>query len=258
MDMREIQDLTLQIERGTAAVDNAFNRCREEFNNWTTDRGYRIRTTAIPISPIFIEQIYGNGNICRPMLAMYGFIWGKEYLFEGPDGSLNWRPILRGARVEDAYANWSFRRQINCDGRIDYWLSVADENPILPEWIVSLASNSLCAAEVFRREAGAPNVEYALEFEIVIKRTAVPVNRYEAGMRYMGTLGPFPTGNVLFPRYSVGPPDEFPMVITVLERDFWNAAGHERSDRVVVDFARSFSGLIGNSRPPRPPAAGGA
>ncbi|GEM_PF-5822237 len=60
---------------------------------------------------------------------------------------------------------------------------------------------------------------------------------------YGRSLGPFPTGNIVFPRYSVGPPDEFPMAATVLERDFWHAAGRDFKDFLVIDFEKALREL---------------
>ena len=102
--------------------------------------------------------------------------------------------------------------------------------------------NALCAAERFRRAAGAPNTEYGLEFEITNEGRGLQIGKY-GGTHFGDWLGPFPEGRTIFPRYPVGPPEEFQLLSQAFERDFWHGAGHDWPDRITVDFARAFREL---------------
>jgi hypothetical protein len=106
--------------------------------------------------------------------------------------------------------------------------------------------NALCAAEKFRRAAGAPDIEYGLEFEIV-SLVDLPIGSY-GGLPILGTFGSLPAGTT-FPRYSVGPADEFQSLSRTFERDFWNGAGEDPPDLATVDFERALHelGLTGTA-----------
>jgi hypothetical protein len=50
-------------------------------------------------------------------------------------------------------------------------------------------------------------------------------------------MGPLPQGPTLFPRYSIGPIEDFQAICSLFETDFWHAAGHDVKDpRLVIDF----------------------
>ncbi|MGH6793546.1 MAG: hypothetical protein ACRECF_12510, partial [Methyloceanibacter sp.] len=110
-----------------------------------------------------------------------------------------------------------------------------------PGLVMGAFGNALCAAEKFRRAAGAPDVEYGLEFEIV-SLVDLPIGRRYGGVSILGTLGPLPAGTI-FPRYSVGAANEFQSLSQTFERDFWNGAGDDPRGLATVDFERALSEL---------------
>jgi hypothetical protein len=111
-------------------------------------------------------------------------------------------------------------------------------------WVMGVFCNALCAAEMFRRAAGTPDVECGLEFEIANKGAGdLNVSNY-GGPDPLGVwLGPFPKGHTPFPRYSIGTREELQSLAQVFERDFWDAVGHGPSGLAEVDFERAFRGL---------------
>ena len=145
-----------------------------------------------------------------------------------------------------AFANaFEIVREVHCDGLLEYRTLLkgeADRVRLYPGWLMGLIGNALCAAERFRRAAGAPNIEYGLEFEIANEGWGLQIGKY-GGSHYGDWLGPFPEGRTIFPRYSVGPPEEFQLLSQTFERDFWHGAGHDWPDRITVDFARAFREL---------------
>ncbi len=77
MTMREIQDLTLQVERGLAALDAKFRERQRAFplelEEYLEDgMGYGLRATAIPTTPLYIERTFGNEEVPPPALSLYG------------------------------------------------------------------------------------------------------------------------------------------------------------------------------------------
>ena len=99
-----------------------------------------------------------------------------------------------------------------------------------------MTANALFGAERFRRAAGVPGVEYGLEIAIGNLGGELPVGGY-SGRGQSSWTGPFPGGYTVFPRYSVGQPEEFGSLTAVFERDFWHAAGHDWGDEIEVDYA---------------------
>ena len=60
---------------------------------------------------------------------------------------------------------------------------------------------------------------------------------------YGRTLGPIPLGETVFPIYSLGPREELENLAASFDRDFWNAAGFDSTNRLAVDFDRAFQEL---------------
>jgi hypothetical protein len=105
---------------------------------------------------------------------------------------------------------------------------------------MGLVGNALCAVERFRRAAGAPDIEFGLEFEICINGPEMPVPGYGSSV-VSRDLGHFPKDQTIFPRYSVGAFNEFASVTALLENDFWNAAGCDWDQHLEIDYARALS-----------------
>jgi hypothetical protein len=107
---------------------------------------------------------------------------------------------------------------------------------------MGLATNAMCAIELFRCAAGAPDIEYALDIEIRIVGGPILVNRY-GDHPYGPYFGPLPEGETRFPMYSLGPRDGFGQVAALFERDFWNLVGVDQVREVNVDFDAAFREL---------------
>jgi hypothetical protein len=251
MTMREIQDLTLQVERGLAAIKARFEARREDFAKQLETRhgrAYGLRATLIPLAPVYIERVHSNDAARPPLHSFSGTSGngGPYELFLPHTGYPNWRPILRGTQTTVGNENFLVLLEAHCDGLVEYMAFVKgrDDQPfqIFAGWFMGLICNVLCAAERFRQAADAPEVEYGLELEITTRASGLLIGRY-GGSRLGDRLGPFPVGQTIFPRYSVGPTSEFQTLSALIERDFWHAAGHDSSDPMIVDFAKAFHDL---------------
>ncbi|HEX7043570.1 MAG TPA: hypothetical protein VF203_03040 [Burkholderiales bacterium] len=143
----------------------------------------------------------------------------------------------------------AFVREVHCEGLIEYSIFVRknDNSPLFlfPSWLMCLVGNALCASERFRQAAGAPSAEYGLELEIQNTGGELPIAMYGGRDPFGRRLGPLPAGDIVFPRYSVGAPEEFVRLSILLERDFWHAAGHDFKELLVVDFDGALRELAG-------------
>ncbi len=247
MTMREIQDLTLQVERGLAAIDAAFDTrfslFVERLRNFKGggEHAFGIRATVLPLEPIFIDRVH-NVDAVRPPSQRLSARIGDSQPFDVlvPPYSLTWKPILRGSRGVDSYKSYESTAEVHCNGLIEYrhLERLKDNDPLrlYPSWVMGMAANALYGAERFRRAAGTPGVEYGLEIGIGNLGGELPVGGY-TGRAQVRLLGPFPGGHTVFPRYSVGPPEDFRSLTAVFGRDFWHAAGHDWDDSIEVDYA---------------------
>lgn len=241
MTMREIQDLTLQVERGMAAIEKSFRRRQELFaQTWANlspvvPAAFGMRATLVPLTPIYVDRVYRNKALYPPTLS----VWiQSQFQIGGLPGAAEWRPILRGAqgvyrsRQHDS-PRTEFRRTVFCDGVMEYLLLESYAADMLPprqfnqEDPLAVAANSLLAAEQFRRVATTPNIEYGLEIEMKAQGIERAPNEPEP-----------------FPRYTVGPREEFGNLWALFARDVRNAVGLDsHSGEATVDFDRAFRDL---------------
>jgi Schlafen, AlbA_2 len=257
MTMREIQDLTLQVERGLAAIERQFQERREQFaRRFAAFRGmntnaFGLRATLVPLTPIYVDRVHQNAATSPPAHKLWATSQdGRSFDLDFRDRGAAWRPLIRGSLNFDSSRGLTNSREVHCDGLIEYIVMHQGETeksgPREPEFhlpihlVMGLFGNALCAAERFRRAAGAPDVEYGLEFEPA-SPVDLPVGPY-GGIFYMGTFGPLPAGTT-FPRYSVGTPDEFQSLSQAFQRDFWNGAGCDPPDLPAIDFERALGEL---------------
>jgi hypothetical protein len=99
MTMREIQDLTLQVERGLAAKERRIQERREQFaRRFTAYQGanthaFALRATLVPLTSIYVERVHGNHAVSPPLHTLWGTIRdGKPFSIEFGRGGADWRP----------------------------------------------------------------------------------------------------------------------------------------------------------------------
>ena len=253
MTMREIQDLTLQVERGLAAIKATFDarreRFAERFKAFTGDseQAFCMRATLVPLVPISVKRVHNNESVRPPLHKFLGILEGNQIeIFLPVYGGGSWRPILRGTKSTESSNDFVVERELYCDGLIEYLVLVKkdDASPLrlYPGWFMGMVGNALFAAERFRRVAEVPEVEIGLEVEVTNCGESLAVGKY-GGASFGDWLGPFPEGRTIFPRYSIGPCDEFQALCSLVETDFWHAAGHDWPKAVTVDIARALQDL---------------
>lgn len=249
--MREIQDLTLQLERGLGAIERRFKeRCEqysERFERFhvSNSHAFGMRATLIPLTPLYVARVHNNDLVRPPLGTLYGTLSDRRIELGVHRPVYQWGPILRGSRGTEVRDDFEVWIGVYCDGLIEYGVFVRreenDRHRVYPGWVMGLWGSALCAAEKFRRAAGAPDIEFGIEFEIINRGVPLSVGLYGSGHDFGQRLGPFREGRTIFPRYSVGPPSEYQQLSEVFEVDFWHAAGHDVNERLKIDFETALT-----------------
>lgn len=252
LTMREIQDLSLQVERGIARVDRQFDRRQSEFAHMaeTFSQGhhcYGLRATAVPFDIIAVDRVHGVDEVRPPLIVLHATINGNgPYPLFFPVHQAEWRPILRGTRgVSNAGSDLILHREILTTGSVEYTAFKRKENDkpfrLYPQWLMGIVCNTLCAVEKFRRFADAPDVEYLLEFEISLIGRDLRVERYGRDWFAESGIASISDDGAIFPRYSIGTSGTFVEIARLLERDFWHYVGRDWGQQgLTVDFAEAF------------------
>lgn len=273
MTMREIQDLVLNLARGTEKLDTLLTerskRFGEEFlgiNDWDQN-AIGIRATAAPLGDEIgfdpSHEALRDELAWRSVIAHLGDVPCE---LEGGNLKIpstnDWRPILRGARMEeyshryrDGILTKKVYREIHCNGLVELGLTSSRSTEqllfhpeeqyggILPAgWLITIFANLLVWIDRLRNHAGAPVAEYALELETRIYGDPLPSlavpeqignfrihQGYQHGLTEIWyknyfTLGT-PIDSTLFPRYSLGSSDEIIRILNSFEIDLWNNVG---------------------------------
>jgi len=184
MNMREIQDMTLNVARGTAGIKAAFAERRAAFQEWGNKSGQTralgaLRITAIPLEPMLdLGRLFGRRDLWPQDRRYKISVGGTTYEVVTPAQDTSERPILRGtSHFGDASFQVS-RREIHQDGKVDIWIgraprplpgsADAEELLILYHgWTLGAVLEVLTMVDLLRTESGAPEAEYGVEIEIV-------------------------------------------------------------------------------------------
>jgi hypothetical protein len=225
MTMREIQDLTLQVERGIASLEAKFEKAAHQFAEMQRlSTGVALRATAVPLAPISVP-VPQSSTFIPPRRRFAGTLGRQKLELVLPQEFGRIRPILRGIRATGRDATSESTIEIRETGLIEiHYLRVHEPDRYLyVGWFLGLACSALCALDEVRKQAAAPGTDYALELEVR--------NHMGSVATYGGSEnGSWKTDTVpvVFPRYQVSSPDKFRVLVQLIERDFWNAIGQER------------------------------
>ena len=257
MSMREIQDMTLNVSRGLERLEKRLleraNRFRQEFERLETPHdAWGIRLTAAPVGDeIRIDRVFRHPGLAEEFEEP----WHEVLDRQGGNGRqlkglrhngfrlpCSWKPRLRATRAEPSFdlSNNLPRnsyRELHCDGLIELGcVSVCSISPggkktlpclLPPDLPVDMFANLAVWADHVRRQALAPTVEYALEAEIIAKGGSVVVSNPELYRFATNDARELQSGPILFPKYSLGDPDEIPNHLGSFHRDFWNSLGSD-------------------------------
>ena len=268
MNMREIQDLTLNTARGLERLERSLQRrserFAEEFNCLTTpEQAYGIRVTAVSVGEeIQFDRVYREYQLCQGLYEPWHSISiesGQSMAsLQFPLMADTWRPKLRSARSEyhreASNVDLQIYREIHCDGLVEVGLTncrsfdygMRSGPRIFASWPIVLFANLLVWADLVRSGASLPMAEYAVDAELYIRGDGVNIDVYgdhslfvpnsspDLGSSSIRYPGEFPGG----PRYSLGEQSEITSLIEVFYRDFWNSIGQDVDDlehRFVIE-----------------------
>jgi len=230
--MREIQDLTLQTERGLQAIDRLFEQRRRAFHQWAK-RGvaepdpYALRVTLVPTAELYIDQVYQNPKLFPRVRNCTLFSRSDPIPLHLPS-PVEERPILRGAQRMTDVGTVIVVQEMHCNGLGEIRFSFEhpeDKNiPIDPSLILAAAANGLLMADAFRIGVGAPDVEYAFQMEFMRIGYELRLAPFYHRL-YSDILGIITPNPCLFPRLSVGGLEEFGRIMKLVTNDLCNAAG---------------------------------
>ena len=265
LTMREIQDMTINLARGTARLerqlDGRSRRFRQDFNRLEEpEDAFGFRMTAVPIGDeIRLDSVYASGNLIEEFRPPKVEVRRAENDENSQLDSLrsvyrmhfqDWRPMLRAARVEeshrsggrvDRYAYADF----HANGLLE-WGFVSNRlvqtgagfvfSPILCEPLVSMLALLLVWADRVRALAGAPGADYVVQPQFRVTAPNVRVADKDNG----DEVGTIQRNDTHFPQYPLETPSEFGKALSRFECDFWNYFGadpgwRDREPLVIVD-----------------------
>jgi hypothetical protein len=250
MTMREIQDLTLQRDRGIAALDAKFAARRDRWMSTLGEhvrrvkagRAVGVRLTLLPTTvDVWIESVFRNSNL-TPVRGNYEVKVGEATRrLQVPGWGWSDRPIFRGVRFwSGEEENFLLTWDIGTDGLVEASLFYSgahvpptEGGKIFREWLLGLVIDGLVTVERVRGVAGAPDVEYGMEFEL----QGLGVNPVLApweGNVFPTAARQFEPMPLVLPRMSVRRSDTFAAIVRSVLRDLLNASGMDLGSDMVV------------------------
>ena len=244
MTMREIQDHSLNVNRGMARVEAELRKRADSFEEALgafrgVDQVYGIRVTLVALDPIYVDQLVGNATL-RPICDEFEGMFpnGDRCRLFVPGNPVGETAILGGARSTGGNQDYRIERCLGRDGLVEYTVFLRCVDPrvwkLFPGWFVALVANGIVTAERMRRAANALGAEFVLDVELFVHGDRLPIAPY--GDRSPMTLGHIDARRHRFPRYGVRGTANFSDLCGSLERDLWNASGRDWPYRIAVGF----------------------
>ena len=250
LTMREIQDMTLYLARGTERLER---RLQERASNFVSEfnrlrspnDAFGFRLTAIPVGDdIRFESVYSTMELTSglrpPPVKIKRLCNLDSHLRTIQDYYLarldNWKPRLRAARADDQDSeHWVeskyFYTEIHADGLLE-WGCISNEKILHHDLPISTLVQLLVWANRVRQEASAPSAEYVIQPQLRITAKTVDVHgdyqRLDGRGEYQRPcLGTAKQGNTTFPYYPLERHEELGKIAARFERDFWNHLGKD-------------------------------
>ena len=253
IDMRDIQDMTLrsasrfsEIEEGFEQRKSAFDDKAQEFES-SQSTSYCFRLSFVPLSDLDIGQVHNNPSVVPETVNLSAYIDGTAdttFPMVAPWEYLQERQILRGTLLTDfevarykGFSAWELT--LWSDGGFEMWSAENelrnDQLLLLPEWLLSWIANGLRNVERVRRYADLPSLELGLEIELRVVGQPLSFPRFRRS-NYPFNVPRLDVGTHIYPRYEVGAVNTFDHVASLIIKDWFNDAGYDWRDRVVVDY----------------------
>jgi len=242
MTMREIQDMTLNVARGLAGIDEAFKQRRDAFRKWAGGHGHAVkyRVTALPLVELPDPgRLLGKGD---------AFLLPRGFQAKIGDNDLNLplrvvgdlaeRPRLRGVARSGKHESGDFVWELYQSGLSDLWISTrpwkypgAEPAPLIlyHAEVLAVVANTLTVLDHFRGYVGAPDVEYGMEIEIgPFVSSGEPLYYYGLFEQNGIDRHQFSDLSLLLPQFSVGYRGEFEKLLSMIDIDLYDGLGIRR------------------------------
>ena len=253
LSMREIQDMTLNLARGTERLERRLRersrKFEDEFRHLETpDDAFGFRMTAVPVGDeIRFESVYSGGRLIEELHPPHVEVGRGS---NDRDSRLrtirslhgmhfhDWRPMLRAARVEESH-NWDRHvtryayAEVHANGLLEWGfvsnrlVGVFPEDPVPTnfdsETPVSTLAGLLVWADRVRQRASAPGAEYAVQPHFRVTADSVNIGGNDHGI----VVGTIKRNDTDFPLYPLEASGEVNETVSRFERDFWNYFGQD-------------------------------
>ena len=244
MTMREIQDMTLNVVRGLAGIEQTFTHRGSLFRSWLDSHcragggqvGAALRITAVPLAPLpdpgrilgrehdlfFLQREFDARVNEQPVTLQLPVNPGRE------------RPIVRGAArvyADEGPTGARLCQEIYQNGLADLWFAIirSDNRPLIyVSNVLAAAATTLKLINRFRETVGSPDAEYAVEVAIDsighFPGRHVPISLVGPLMDPDRTPPDLVTP-VVFPRASIGNQSAFTSLLNTILADCHDAIG---------------------------------
>jgi schlafen family protein len=262
VDMRQIQELTIQSLTEGRRVEDELSRSREAFHsivlNWlgshnvtestnhsvtvksVPNAGSAFQLVAIPTAPIELQSVAARPDLLPQFLPFKVTLSSQSYDAHWPLSTTDWRPTLRAIFAESSYSSHKIRYDLRTDGRCELYLiqkQEAGEAGFFVEWLVAALAGMLFWIERIRRAAGVPAMEYALGAQFDIVTSPALLAPYGANNLRSYREVKLPVGRFSFPLASISTNEEFETLLQRFDEDIWNCAGqHFPTSRPSFDL----------------------
>ena len=242
LNMREIQDLTLNISRGLQHVEERLAGFREEFHSkanlrvTSTSKGWvSSRVTSVPLTPLRLtkEQVRATLLDRHAQFDAHYRSGQRRELFVMAMGFNN-KPVLRGTQIYTHTPPVTFEHSAYMDGSQSLTCvsvhDIADDvarGVSLNQQLGAIAS-ALSISEAFAAHSSMPAAEFAVEVEIT-STAGAPHLYVMAGPTPSWTLD---RERLLLPKYSYVPESGLSELLNLIQGDLFNCAGQSYDDHL--------------------------
>ena len=244
MSMREIQDLTLNTQRGMDRLENRLSQRSkaflQEFGRLSTpDEAFGIRATAVSVgNDITFERVFGRNDLYRPPFVISWLDRNETIVGDHPS---SWRPILRGARSDSGrHEDWTavgedwsryHYEEVHSDGLVEV-VELSCSDTLSTGRVLTVFTSVLIWAEKVRQATSMPSSEIAIDAEIYANGRELSIVGGSSHRRFHGVFqgekfARLRKGATNFPRYSLSGSDEIPRLAALFEQDLWDAIGKD-------------------------------
>ena len=251
MDMRDIQDMTLRSASRFSVIEAQFDKRRQDFEviarefAAANDQGYCFRLSFVPLDEIDLGRVHMHGHLVLTHRQFSGRVIGDNTQDFGTPATFEpfvVRPVVRGSKsnIDLREHGYFLETTLWSDGRLeiahgDTLIDSRDKLNLTPETLVGCFANGLRIVGHVRRRAATPSLSYALETQLRVFGKPVILHFFN-DRGYLSNGVHLRIGDHTFPRYEIGPKNEFDDRVTEFVMDWFNDAGIDWQGKVAVNF----------------------